>query len=96
LANASIGAQRAYFKLVGITMGDPSTTDTPDEVRTFAMNFGNRESGISELPTPGSQASTLHSGWYTLDGRKTVNGTSANHQWPKGIYIKNGRKIVIK
>ena len=29
--------------------------------------------------------------WYTLDGRKIVNG-----QWPKGIYIYKGKKIIRK
>ena len=30
-------------------------------------------------------------GWYTLDGRKFINKPTA-----KGIYIYNGRKMIIK
>lgn len=33
---------------------------------------------------------------YDLSGRKIVNGTSENGQLPKGIYIVNGKKIVVK
>ena len=34
--------------------------------------------------------------WYSLDGRKIVNGTSVNGKLPKGIYINNGKKVVVR
>lgn len=34
--------------------------------------------------------------WYTLDGRKVANGTLSDGQLPKGIYIHNGKKFVVK
>lgn len=34
--------------------------------------------------------------WYDLSGRKIVNGKASNGKLPKGVYIRNGRKEVIK
>ncbi len=33
--------------------------------------------------------------WYDLQGRKVVNGTLSNGKLPKGLYIVNGKKMVI-
>ena len=87
-SGASLGAQRAYFKLSGITAGDKAAG-----VRSFVLDFGDGEeaTGIGNL-TVNSQLSTLNSDtWYTLDGRR-LSGKPAQ----KGIYINNGKKIVIK
>ena len=90
-SGATIGAQRAYFKLSGITAGDKGTG-----VRTFVLNFGDGDTttGIIEAEA-NSSFFTLHSsfkeGWYALDGRR-LSGKPAQ----KGIYINNGKKIVIK
>ncbi len=87
-SGAGLGAQRAYFKLSGITAGDKAAG-----VRSFVLDFGDGEeaTGIGNL-TVNSQLSTLNSDtWYTLDGRR-LSGKPAQ----KGIYINNGKKIVIK
>ena len=34
--------------------------------------------------------------WYTLDGKKMVNGKWLNGKLPQGIYIHNGRKEVVR
>ncbi len=34
--------------------------------------------------------------WYDLSGRKIVNGKASNGKLPKGVYIRNGRKEVIR
>ena len=34
--------------------------------------------------------------WYDLNGRKIVNGKSVNGKLPRGVYIQNGKKVVIK
>ena len=39
---------------------------------------------------------SANGGIFDLSGRKIVNGTSVNGKLPKGIYIVNGRKVVIK
>ena len=87
-SGASLGAQRAYFKLSGITAGDKAAG-----VRSFVLDFGDGEeaTGIGNL-TVNSQLSTLNSDtWYSLDGRK-LPGKPAQ----KGLYINKGVKIVIK
>jgi hypothetical protein len=33
---------------------------------------------------------------YTLDGRQIVNSQSENSKLPKGLYILNGRVVVVK
>lgn len=56
--------------------------------RSFRMSFGNEESGIESLttnPAPKGERSI-----YTIDGRKVAQPTH------KGIYIENGKKVVIK
>ena len=83
---ASLGACRAYF-FIG---PDPGTSN----VRSYVLNFGDDDSATGIIAIGDSQLSTLNSplsGWYTLDGRK-LNGKPTT----KGVYVKNGKKIVIK
>ena len=96
-SGARIGAFRAYFKF-----SDPEL-----KVKSFVLNFGEDDAadGIDNLtpsPSPKGEGSI-----YSLDGRRIVNGRSAqgdasylkksvNRQLPKGIYIRNGKKIAIK
>ena len=83
-SQVSIGAQRAYFKLDGLTVGDNAA-----DARVFVLNFGDGAitTGIN---TPDAPLQTPH-GWYTLDGRR-LSGMPLQ----KGIYINNGKKVVIK
>jgi len=88
---ATIGAQRAYFKLSGITAGEKA-----DGVRAFVLNFGNggNATGIIEVEANSSlftHHSSLKEGWYSLDGRKLSSKPTQ-----RGIYINNGKKVVIK
>ena len=88
-AAMTIGACRAYFQLNnGIMAGDPASG-----IRSFVLNFGDDTNGITEAEA-NSSFFTLHSsfqGWFTLDGRK-LNGQPTT----KGVYIHNGRKVVMK
>jgi hypothetical protein len=63
------------------------------KVRSFVLDFGDGESaGIHDmLNDNGEMISDTLSAWYTLDGRK-LDGKPTQ----KGIYINNGRRIVIK
>ena len=86
-ATASIGAQRAYFELTGITAGQPASING---VRAFVLNYGNGTTGIVSLSTEsGNQG--MADAWYSLDGRK-LDGKPTR----KGLYIVNGKKVVIK
>ena len=81
---------RAYFQLNGITAGDP--TDPSSPVKAFVLNFGDdTETGIVSMDNGKWTMDNEAGAWYTIDGRR-VNGKPAQ----KGIYIHNGRKVVMK
>jgi hypothetical protein len=84
-AAMNINACRGYFQLNGITAGDAHT------VRLF---FGNDED--TGVATTNFTNYTNSDAWYTLDGRIILNSQSSNRKLPKGVYIYNGRKQVIK
>ena len=83
-ANRTMNACRAYFQLKGLTVADIS-----HEVK---MYFGDEEDDADSLisltpdPSPGRGEK-----WYDLNGRQLPGKPSQ-----KGIYINNGRKVVIK
>ena len=85
--NVTINSCRAYFQLNGISAAGISS-----EVNAFVLNFGDddKASGIVDID---HSPLTIHSadGWYTLDGRK-LSGKPTQ----KGIYIKDGKKMVVK
>ena len=84
---AGIGAQRAYFKI-----GDGA--QLARSLTSFSIDFGEGDNAtgiklidnltIYDLPFDAD-------GWYSLDGRKLVGKPRQN-----GIYINNGKKVVIK
>ena len=87
MSGATIGAQRAYFKLSGITAGD-----LPGSARTFVLDFGDDETtSISEELRVKSEEFATATGWYTLEGLRLVSKPTT-----KGVYINNGKKIVVK
>ena len=83
-----VNACRGYFTLKGLTAGDPNAG-----VRAFVLNFdeGSGEStGI--ISVDGAEGTVNGSDmWYTLDGRK-LQGKPTQ----RGIYINNGKKVVIR
>ena len=88
----TIGTHRAYFQLLGdLTAGEPVSGSNAQQIRAFNLNFGDDEAtGIISVHDSGF---TVHGsdGWYTLDGRK-LQGEPVQ----RGIYVNNGRKVVIK
>ena len=83
----TIGACRAYFQLNnGLTCGNPSQGG--DGINSFVLNFGEETNSIenSKLKIENEAAA-----WYDISGRK-LTGKPAQ----KGIYINNGKKVVIK
>ena len=86
---AGIGAQRAYIKI-----GDDGTAQQASARRVTSFNIsygdGNSTTGIISIAEePASQGAAT--GWYTLDGRR-LSGKPTQ----KGIYINDGKKVVIK
>ena len=88
----TVNAFRAYFQL----------TDPSAQVKSFVLNFGEERPTLVSLPS-GREAAGA---WYTLDGRKVQAPSLGEGRGglpqegrgglPSGIYIHNGRKVVIK
>ena len=84
----TIGAFRARFSLLNdLTAGD---IETNTAIRSFVLNFGGESTGIKDIIVSSGQSDSLGN-WYTIDGRR-LNGTPTQ----RGIYIRNGRKFIIK
>jgi surface protein len=81
----TIGAFRAVFDLKnGLVAGDPNSASG---IRAYNVNFGDEGNGITQVVSDESQVSD----WYTIDGRRLLEEPTQ-----KGIYIKGGRKVMIK
>ena len=79
----TIGACRAHFKLHNdIVAGDPAS------VRTIVLNFDDEATGIV---TTAKDTEILKDGWFSLDGMKLYKEPTT-----KGLYILNGRKVMVK
>ena len=77
---ATIGAQHAYFQLV-----------EGADVKSFVLNFGDgNETGIRLTDYSQSAFQNGAGVWYDMFGRKVINPVQ------RGIYMNNGRKVVIK
>jgi hypothetical protein len=79
-AGASLGACRAYFQLTEGTNG----------VREFKLSFGDDTQtiiGHTEITDITERADA----WYTVNGVKLSGKPRV-----RGIYVKNGKKVVVK
>ena len=75
---------RAYFHLLG------DAADNARSVKSYNMHFGDEDmTGIEKIEDAGLKSENLNGAIFDLSGRRVQNPT-------KGIYIKNGRKVVIK
>lgn len=71
---------RAYFQLKG---------ETASLARAFSIDFGDGETtGIIAIGT--DRAASTDNATYTLDGRRISKATQ------KGVYIQNGKKVIIR
>ena len=88
-ADITIGACRAYFRLKnGLVAGELSGGSAP--VRAFILDFDGEEEATG-ICTLRADTDTAADGIYTLDGRR-LDGMPTT----KGLYIVNGKKIVLK
>lgn len=79
-SSVQIGAFHAYFV----------SRDKPAEVKAFVLNFDDETTSIKTI-SESSKHSNNSNAYFTLDGRRlTSQPTSA------GLYIVNGKKILIK
>jgi hypothetical protein len=71
----------------GMTRGDDD-----DMPQTITVRFVNSRGEVTAIGTLNTQTGEITTdGWYTLNGTR-LNGKPSK----RGIYINNGRKIVIK
>ena len=82
-SGAGIGAQRAYLKI-----GDEGAANVRP-LTAFDISFGDdNTTGIISISTEDSSSAN---GWYTIDGRRLGGKPTAS-----GVYVNNGRKVLIK
>ena len=88
LTSFTVNAFRAFFQLKnGLTAGEPTAPELG--IKAFVLNIDDRETGIEEVQ--GSEFRVQASGWYSIDGRKLEGRPKS-----KGIYLFEGRKVLIK
>ena len=98
----TINSCRAYFRLKDdLVAGEPINITA---IKSFNLNFGDEETTSVNEVTDYSRFS-FHDGWYDLSGRKLKNSTPSElknsktqelKNLPPGLYIHNGRKVIIK
>lgn len=86
--NVKMPANRAYLKI--LTSELPSD---PSLARGITLSWDDDATGISEME---KWRNGENEKFYDLQGRLIVNGKLSNGKLPKGLYINNGRKVVIK
>ena len=87
----TIGANRAYFQLNNnFTFADSQVPSTAS-IRAFSLSYGEEFGSATDIDSVKEYSSTLDASWYTLQGIP-LDGKPAE----KGIYIYNGKKVMIK
>ena len=90
----TINSCRAYFQLNGISAGDPNDSNG---IKAFKLNFGDGETtGVEEIVNGKSSNSKSDDAWYDLQGRRMKNEGMKNEKLTHGLYIHNGKKVIIK
>ena len=83
-SDAGLGAQRAYFKI-----GSDGAARTRS-ITAFNMSFGGDDE-TTGIISQSDQGPVPLIRWYTIDGRRLSGKPSC-----AGVYINNGKKVVIK
>ena len=82
--NSYVNACRGYFQLAdGYVCGDPANGNG---IKEFIVNFDDEATGIQN-----EEFRMKNSEWFTLDGRHLQGKPVV-----KGVYINNGKKVLIK
>ncbi len=88
------GGNIGFYEFTGTTLAAhkayiPETSIVGLTSRGLTMEEENETTSLSEELRMKSEDSAAATEWYTLDGRRVDNPT-------KGIYIRNGKKVIIK
>ena len=98
--SAFIKPMRCYLSYVGtetpapargLTRSAAATDDLPQSITVRLVSRSGETTAIGEIDTKTGKMTFDSEAWYTLDGVRLSGKPST-----KGIYINNGRKIVIK
>ena len=93
-SGASIDPNRAYLKRIvaqqapALGAGSQTAVEMPSAMRVVLISANGETTSIDHSPLTIDHSADV---WYTLDGRKLDKKPTQ-----KGVYVKNGRKVVIK
>ena len=89
-----VNACRGYFVLKnGLTCSEPSS---PNAVRAFNLSFGDNTETQGIMTTDYTDSTDKAGAWFDLQGRRVSESGIRNSGLKHGLYIHNGRKVVIK
>ena len=95
MAGASIAPFRAYLKYTAPVSNAPrrgaAEEALPSRMTVRLVNADGDVTAIGTIDTKTGEIRFDSEAWYTLDGRR-LNGKPAQ----KGVYINNGKKIIVK
>ena len=93
--NASVNRATHTITLAQPVSGKLSFTPKGDAQSCYKLTlFSTSTTGISATLTNSEQR--IENSIYDLQGRQIVNGKSVNGKLQKGLYIQNGKKMIIK
>lgn len=95
-----LDAESGSYNLIFNNWNNGSQLDDYNITADRDYYFRLTSSGVEQVTVTGITPLTayglpLADAIYTLDGRKIVNGNLSNCKLPKGIYIVNGKKVVM-
>ena len=85
------GYEPDYAPARGLTRGAAADEEMPQRITVKLVSASGEITGIGEIDTTTGEVSFDSEAWYTLDGIRLSGKPST-----KGIYINNGKKVVIK
>jgi len=83
------GYEPDYAPARGLTRGAAADEDVPQRITVKLVGANGETTNIGEIDTKTGEVS--FDGWYTMDGVKLSGKPSS-----KGMYINNGKKVIIK
>ena len=85
------GYEPDYAPARGMTRGAAADEDVPQRITVKLVSANGETTAIGTLDTKTGEVTFDSEAWYTLDGTRLSGKPST-----KGIYINNGKKVVIK
>ena len=85
------GYEPDYAPARGLTRGAAADEEMPQRITVKLVSARGEITGIGEIDTTTGEVSFDSEAWYTLDGVRLSGQPST-----KGIYINNGKKVIIK